>query len=934
MPTSALARVFVVSAALGLGLLRAAEPLPFHAWADRPPMGWNSWDCFATTVTEEQTKAHADIMAEKLARFGYDIVTVDIQWYEPNATGFDYRPGAKLDMDEFGRLIPAANKFPSAVEGRGFKPLADYVHAKGLKLGVHFMRGIPRQAVAAKTPVKGTSVTAADIADVKSMCSWNSDMYGVDLTKPGAQEYYNSLFEQFAAWGIDFIKIDDLSEPYHQAEIEAIRRAIDRTGRPIVFSTSPGPTPVAEGAHVSSHANMWRISGDFWDSWPALVEQFARLRDWTPFRGPGHFPDADMLPLGTISMGKRQTNFTPDEQVTLLSLWSIARSPLILGADLTKLDAATLARITNEEVIAVDQFSTHNRELFQRDGFYGWAADIPGTEDQYLALFNTRPKPGDLDPARAAFTSPPISRDFPGHGVRIDLDVTGATKLFLVVDDGRDGDGRADVVWSEPTLITAAGSQKLTELKWVSASSRRGTQVSTALGASGKATIVAGQPVPFGITARPKSVIEYDLPAGCTRFRAFAGLDDSGAAPPASPWPAPSVRFMVFTQSPYATEASAAVPVKLSELGFNGACRIRDLWQKKDLDPVTGEFAPIINAHGAGLYRVSAIRPRPMVSSGPVDPALVARLAELGQRPIRVHDPSTIVKCKDEYWIFCTGRGTPSFHSRDLEKWEPGPRVFEQAPAWVAAAVPGNRNLNFWAPDIMYLGGRYLLYYSVSTFGKNTSAIALATNPTLDPADPAYQWTDGGVVIQSSNVDDFNTIDPAITQDVAGRLWLAFGSFWSGIKMIQLYPATGKRLAADPTIYALAYNKSIEAAFIYRHGNFYYLFVNWGICCRGMDSTYEIRVGRSEKITGPYLDREGRDLEKNGGSLFMATDGPFIGPGHTGIFREGDKYWVSCHFYDATQGGTPAYAIRPLTWTIDGWPVAGLNEATRPAAAL
>ncbi|HTZ20128.1 MAG TPA: NPCBM/NEW2 domain-containing protein [Opitutaceae bacterium] len=613
MPTSALTRLFVVLTALGTGLLRAAEPLPFYTWAEKPPMGWNSWDCFATTVTEAQTKAHADIMAEKLARFGYNIVTVDIQWYEPDATGFDYRQGAKLEMDEFGRLIPAANKFPSAAGGKGFKPLADYIHAKGLKFGIHFMRGIPRQAVAARTPVKGTNVTAADIADVKSVCLWNTDMYGVDLAKPGAQEYYNSLFEQFAAWGIDFIKVDDLSAPlYHRSEIEAIRKAIDRSGRPIVLSTSPGATPVADGAHVSTHANMWRVSDDFWDNWTALVEQFARLRDWTPYRGPGHFPDADMLPLGTISMGQRQTNFTPGEQVTLLSLWSIARSPLILGADLTKLDAATLALITNEEVIAVDQGSANNRELFQRDGFYGWVADIPGTEDRYLALFNTRPKAGDIDPARAAFTSPLISRDTPGHGVRIDLDVTGATKLFLVADDGRDGDAREDVVWAEPTLVTTAGTRKLTELKWVGATSRHGTQVSIERSASGKAMNVAGRPVPFGVAVRPKSVIEYDLPAGCTRFQVFAGRDDSGAAPPAGSWAGPPVRFMVFTQSPYATAVAAAVPVKLSELGFTGACRIRDLWQKKDLDPVIGEFAPVLNGHGAGLYRVSAVRPRPL----------------------------------------------------------------------------------------------------------------------------------------------------------------------------------------------------------------------------------------------------------------------------------------------------------------------------------
>jgi hypothetical protein len=255
------------------------------------------------------------------------------------------------------------------------------------------MRGIPRQAVAAKTPIKGTSYTAADIADTNSRCMWNTDMYGVDMTRPGAQAYYDSVFELFASWGVDFVKVDDLSRPYHQAEIEAIRKAIDKTGRPIVFSTSPGATPLSAGEHVSTHANMWRISDDFWDKWSLLREQFDRLRDWTPHRGRGHFPDADMLPIGVLLMGKNKTNFKPDEQFTLLTLWSIARSPLILGADLTKLDDFTLALITNDEVIAVDQASNDNRELFRRDGFYGWVADVPGSPDKYLALFNTRDKP-------------------------------------------------------------------------------------------------------------------------------------------------------------------------------------------------------------------------------------------------------------------------------------------------------------------------------------------------------------------------------------------------------------------------------------------------------------------------------------------------------------------------------------------------------------
>ena len=604
---SAAALALIPLALLTSGFPAAAdEPaLAFHSWQGTPAMGWNSWDGFATTVTEAQTRAHADVMAEKLARHGYNIITVDIQWYEPNATGFDYRKDAKLEIDGFGRLIPAANKFPSTTDGRGFKPLADYIHARGLKFGVHLMRGIPRQAVANKTPVKGTPFTAADIADTSSTCFWNGDMYGVDLTKPGAQEYYNSVFELLASWDLDFIKVDDLSIPYHRAEIEAIRHAIDRTGRKIIFSTSPGPTPVAEGAHIRQHANMWRISGDFWDEWPQLFSQFDRLRDWTPFRGPGHFPDADMLPLGTLAMGKRQTHFTADEQITLMSLWSIARSPLILGADLTKLDDATLALITNDEVLAVDQTSTNNRELFRRDGFYGWIADVPGSSDKYLALFNTRPLKGEIEPRFARFQSPAITRRTAGKGINIDVDLSGATKLFLVVDDTHGGNGGDNIVWSEPTITTPGGTTKLTELKWTGATSGPKTEVSTTKSASGKEPLVAGKPVASGIAAHAKSVIDFDLPAGTTRFQAFAGIDDGGAPPPNGPWPGPTVRFMIFTQSPYATEAATAVPVKLSELGLGAGANVRDLWRHQDLGAVTGEIAPVVNAHCAVLYRVS-----------------------------------------------------------------------------------------------------------------------------------------------------------------------------------------------------------------------------------------------------------------------------------------------------------------------------------------
>jgi arabinan endo-1,5-alpha-L-arabinosidase len=297
-----------------------------------------------------------------------------------------------------------------------------------------------------------------------------------------------------------------------------------------------------------------------------------------------------------------------------------------------------------------------------------------------------------------------------------------------------------------------------------------------------------------------------------------------------------------------------------------------------------------------------------------------AQMAGFGSRGVRVHDPSTIVKCGNEFWIFYTGRGVPSYHSKDLKKWEPGPRVFTNAPAWTDRAVPRHRGNYFWAPDIIHLGDRYLLYYAVSTFGKRVSAIGLATNPTLDPNDPDFQWTDSGLVIQSTDTNDFNTIDPAISRDAGGKVWLAFGSFWSGIKLIQLDPNTGKRIAPDSPIYSLAHNDSIEASYIYRHDDFYYLFVNWGLCCRGTNSTYEIRVGRSKKITGPYFDADGMDLLNDGGSPFLKTSGPFIGPGQAGIISENGTNWFSCHFYDGTRGGISTLAILPLQWNANGWP--------------
>jgi hypothetical protein len=381
-----------------------------YAWpqavlAPAPPMGWNSWDCFGTTVTEAEVKANADYMAKNLARHGWQYIVVDIQWSELNPKTHGYRPNAELAMDASGRLIPAPNRFPSAADERGFKPLADYVHSKGLKFGIHIMRGIPRRAVDADLPVLGTQRKASEIANRKSICPWNSDMYGVDTSLPGGQEYYDSIVQLYTAWGVDFIKADDMfglgPTGDHSSEIEALSRAIRKSGRPIVLSLSPGPRDMSKVGHYSQYAQMWRISGDFWDRWVDLKRQFPNLAKWSPYIKPGNWPDADMLPLGHIGIraergDPRMSLLTPDEQRMLMTLWSIARSPLMFGGNLPDNDQSTLSLITNDEVLEANQKGDRPRELFTRGDQVAWVSDAPDGKSKFLAVFNV----GDGGPAQ------------------------------------------------------------------------------------------------------------------------------------------------------------------------------------------------------------------------------------------------------------------------------------------------------------------------------------------------------------------------------------------------------------------------------------------------------------------------------------------------------------------------------------------------------
>jgi len=564
--------IFSVYCLVSVSTVFAQTKKDYHAWATTPPLGWNSWDCFGTTVTEQQIKEQADAMAKYLLPSGYNYLTVDIQWYEPEAKGHAYDPKAVLTMDEYGRLTPGLKKFPSAANSKGFKPLADYVHSKGLKFGIHIMRGIPRQAVEKNAPVFGTTVKAQDIALTNSRCPWNPDMYGVDATNKDGQAYYNSIIQMYADWGVDLIKVDDISRPYdnvQKAEIEAIRKAIDKTGRPIILSLSPGATPITVGEHVKDHANMWRISDDFWDRWGLLLNMFERMDAWTPYRGPGHFPDADMLPIGIVDF-KRPTNFTKNEQYTLMSMWAIGRSPLIFGGDMTKLDEFTKEMLTNPEMLKVNQQSTNNRQVSRDKNLIVWTADVPNSKDKYVALFNAQSKGDNIDFNNADYASPLIAGK--GSSQKIEVSVKDGKKLVLFVKDGGNGSDWDHVVWVDPVLHGPKGDLKLTDLKWLSATAGWGEAFVNRT--CDNKPIVINDKAAEGIGTHGESIIIYELPVGYDSFTATGVVTQEKG----------SVVFgILVSKGSIDLPETAHVKVNFEAIGIKGKVKVHDLWSHKDL---------------------------------------------------------------------------------------------------------------------------------------------------------------------------------------------------------------------------------------------------------------------------------------------------------------------------------------------------------------
>ena len=361
--------------------------------AQYPPMGWNSWDCYGAAVTEETVRANADYMAKHLKEYGWEYVVVDIQWYQPTASTHAYEPFSDLIMDDYGRLLPAENRFPSAAGGQGFKPLADYIHSLDLKFGIHIMRGLPRMAAHKHLPIRNSEFRCDQAANPNSICAWNPDMYGTKADLPAARAYYDSIFRLYAAWGVDYVKCDDIAReyPHCQREIEIISEACRACGRDIALSLSPGPAPLERAEHLKQYANLWRITDDFWDDWRLLRAMFERAEKWCVHAGPGHWPDADMLPVGALRQcyGKPDwTHFTQAEQRAMMTLWCMMRSPLMIGGDLPKNDEFTLKLLTNAPLLAIEKESWCAHPVCASETSCCWLAPRKDGTGCYAAVFN------------------------------------------------------------------------------------------------------------------------------------------------------------------------------------------------------------------------------------------------------------------------------------------------------------------------------------------------------------------------------------------------------------------------------------------------------------------------------------------------------------------------------------------------------------------
>ena len=575
------AMTFVLSA----GLMKAQDDdiATFRTWAMTPPMGWNSWDCYYSSVTEKEVMQNAQYLVDNdLVRHGWEYVVIDIRWYcnHPSLGGGWYNQNGTQDyvLDEYGRYLPSPTRFPSCmVDGvnHGFKPLADKLHSMGLKLGIHLMRGVPKVVVGSNYKLKGSESTpwTSVYNGTTSPCGWLGDNLRVRDNQFG-QLYYNSIMDLYAEWGVDFLKIDDLSRPFYTDEIRMIRRAIDQTGRPIVLSLSPGKTQFQYADACLQYANMWRMMDDLWDNWSAIDAVFPEANFWSGVSRPGNYADCDMLPLGQIAAtiadpgytngdAGHWTNLTQNEQLTMMTLWGICHSPLFFGGEMTKNDAFTLSLLTNEEYHQMHKYGVDAHQVMadEDNGRVVWTSTDPQTGNRYLAFFqrdNTRWIVGQ----KALYRSETVAYTTDGHAVDVDIEwPEGSKTLVLVVDDGGDNFNYDHGDWINPTLILRDGTEvpltgKYKTRDYTKSYFNRVRENSNV--DNGGQMKVLGTAYSRGFSTDANAAIFFTIPddMDVVRFRAMAAADDSGINQQGA---TTSLRFFVFDQNPLASEQDGSV---------------------------------------------------------------------------------------------------------------------------------------------------------------------------------------------------------------------------------------------------------------------------------------------------------------------------------------------------------------------------------------
>lgn len=596
--------------ALCQAVAQDADTATFRKWALTPPMGWNSWDCYYSSVTEKEVMQNAHYIVDNdLLKHGWEYIVVDIRWYcnHPSLGGGNYNQQGTQDyvLDQYGRYLPSPTRFPSCMVGgvnQGFKALADSLHRMGLKFGIHLMRGVPKSVVNGNYKLKGSEATPWKQVynGTTSPCTWLKDNLLVQNNEFG-QLYYNSIMDLYASWGVDFLKIDDLSRPFYTDELRMIRRAIDQTGRPMVLSLSPGKTQYSYAQDCLDNANMWRMMDDLWDNWSSVDAVFNEANVWSQYARPGNYADCDMLPLGQIAMtiadpgytgaqAGRWTQLTQNEQLSMMTLWGICHSPLFFGGEMTKNDAFTLSLLNNEEYHQMHKYGTnaHQVSYDEDNGHLAWTSQDPATGNRYLALFqrdNTRWVVG----GKALYKSDVVAYTTDGHAVDVDINWSeGSKTLVLVVDDGGDNFNYDHGDWINPTLVLRDGREMpLTgkyKTRYYTKSYFNRVYENKNVETGGKMTVM-GTTYNRGFSTDANAALFFTIPDSLdvVRFKGKGAADDSGINQPGA---TTSLRFMVFDQNPLSAEqddaaarsgliSRAGVKAKTLEADVTGASKLK-----------------------------------------------------------------------------------------------------------------------------------------------------------------------------------------------------------------------------------------------------------------------------------------------------------------------------------------------------------------------